>query len=120
MNSRGAVMRSFLVSLCGLAIASPCSAGGPVVLEQVISRHDAALDVAHARLAVGRDGCIYLGSPHKPEGYVLRVSADGRTRIGGKVGYSFTAVAANRDGIVATSEAHFAHRTAFWDKDLAA
>ncbi len=84
----------------------------------MISRHDPALTVAGARLAVGLDGNIYLGSPHGNGGYVLRVSPDGRIRTGGKVGYALTAVAANRDGIVATSEAHFAHRTAFWGKDF--
>ena len=94
-------------------------ADGPVLLEQVVSRQDPALNVAQARLAVGLDGNIYLGSPHGSGGYVLRVSADGQSRTGGKVGYSLTALAVNRDGIVATSEAHFAHRTAFWGKDFA-
>lgn len=106
------------VILLMLLPAAYCRADDPVVLEQVVSRHDPALNVAQARLAIGLDGNLYLGSPHGGGGYVLRISPDGGTRIGGKVGYSLTAVAANKDGIVATSEAHFAHRTAFWSKDF--
>jgi len=112
-------MRCFFASfIWTLLPAVNCFADTPVVLEQVVSRHDPSLNVAQARLAVGLDGNIYLGSPHGNGGYVLRLSPDGRARTGGKVGYSLTAVAANRDGVVATSEAHFAHRTAFWGKDF--
>jgi hypothetical protein len=112
-------MRYYLLPVILTFLPLATAHADPVVLEQVVSRHDPALNVAQARLAVGRDGNIYLGSPHGKGGYVLRVSPDGQIRSGGKVGYSLTAVAANRDGIVATSEAHFAHRTAFWDKGFA-
>jgi outer membrane protein assembly factor BamB len=108
------------VALLVITSAASALADEPVTLEQVISRHDPALNVAEARLAVGLDGDVFLASPHGSGGYVLRVSADGRTPSGGKVGYSLTAVAANREGVVATSEAHFAHRTAFWGKSFAA
>jgi outer membrane protein assembly factor BamB len=112
-------MRHLIASTLLLLLpTASCLAQTPVVLEQVVSRHDPALTLTQARLAVGLDGNIYLGSGHTSGGYVLRVSPDGRIRTGGTVGYSLTAVAANREGIVATSEAHFAHRTAFWGKDF--
>lgn len=100
-----------------LATTSIAHAQG-VALEQVVSRHDPALNVTQARLGIGLDGNVYLARPNGHGGYVLRLSPEGRVLGGGKVGYSLTAVAANRDGIVATSEAHFAHRTAFWEKDF--
>jgi outer membrane protein assembly factor BamB len=109
---------AFALFIVALAPGASARSDTPVVLEQVVSRHDPALNVAQCRLAVGLDGNIYLASPHARGGYVLRVSPDGRVLGGGKVGYSLTAVAANRDGIVATAEAHFAHRTAFWAKDF--
>ena len=89
------------------------------MLEQVVSRHDPHFDVARARLAVGRDGFIYLANGGPKGGYVLRVSPDGKERAGGVVGYSAQAVAANKDGVVATAEGHFAHRVAFWGKGVA-
>lgn len=95
-------------------------AANAVVLEQVVSRHDPHFKVAAARLAVGRDGNIYLGNGSPQGGYVLRVSPDGKTRFGGTVGYSLTSLAASKDGTVATSEAHFSHRVAFWGRDFTA
>src|SRR5262249_39678328 len=53
-------------------------------------------------------------------GYVLRVAPDGKERFGGAVGYALTGVAAGKDGTLATSEAHFSHRVAFWGRDFAA
>lgn len=96
------------------------AAADPVVLQQIVSRHDPHFNVAAARMTVGRDGNIYLGNGSSQGGYVLRVSPDGRTQLGGKSGYSLTAVAANRDGVIATAEAHFSHRVAFWGRDFAA
>jgi hypothetical protein len=108
-----------LATILGFLLAPSLLAVEPIVLEQVVSRHDPAFDVARARLAVGRDGNIYLGNPHGKGGYVLEITPDGRSRLGGTVGYSFTAVAANKEGVIGTAEAHFAHRTAFWDRDFA-
>jgi outer membrane protein assembly factor BamB len=90
-----------------------------VVLEQVVSRHDPHFDVARARLAVGRDGNVYLANGHGNGGRVLRVTPDGKRRSDGAVGYSTMAVAARKDGTVATAEAHFPHRTAFWGAGFA-
>ena len=101
-----------LVALCLATVR--VGAADPVVLEQVVSRHDPHFDVAHARLSVGRDGNIYLANPGQRSGYVLRVSPDGRDHSGGVVGYSTNAVAVNQAGVIATAEAHFAHRVAFW------
>ena len=54
----------YLSTLSLFVVAAACQAGQPVVLEQIVSRHDPALDVARARLAVGRDGAVYLGNGH--------------------------------------------------------
>lgn len=104
--------------LAPLVFCGPLVAADPVVLEHVVSRHDPTLDISQARLGVGLDGNVYLGSARGGKGYVLRVSPDGTTQRGGAVGYSFSAVAANKEGVVATAEAHFAHRVAFWGKDF--
>jgi len=93
-------------------------AADPVVLEQIVSRHDPHFKIGAARLTVGRDGQIYLGNGASDGGYVLRVAPDGKERFGGTVGYAFTGVAAGKDGTVATSEAHFSHRVAFWGRDF--
>lgn len=93
-------------------------AADPVVLEQIVSRHDPHFKIGAARLTVGRDGNIYLGNGAPDGGYVLRVSPDGKQRFGGTVGYALTGVAAGKDGTVATSEAHFSHRVAFWGRDF--
>jgi outer membrane protein assembly factor BamB len=100
-----------------LLLAGPAAAQ-PVAAEQVVSRHDPRLDLARARLAVGPDGAVYLASGGRPDGYVLRVSADG-THAGGPVGYATQAVAAAADGTIATAEGHFSHRVAFRAADFA-
>jgi len=102
----------------GFCSLPPAQAAEQVMLEQIVSRHDPHFNVATARLTVGRDGNIYLGNGSPQGGYVLRVSPDGGTRLGGTVGYAFTSVAAGKDGTVATSEAHFSHRVAFWGRDF--
>ncbi|HEX2419704.1 MAG TPA: hypothetical protein VHJ83_16515, partial [Micromonosporaceae bacterium] len=89
-------------------------------LERLISRHAPHFDVANARLALGRDGNAYLASagPY-PLGCALRVTPDGSTSLPGTIGYAVTAIAANAEGTVATAEAHFSHRVAFWDNRFA-
>lgn len=113
-------MPRLMLAVVALLLATlPLPAADPVVLEQVVSRHDPHFDVARARLSVGQDGYIYLANSGGKGGYVLRVSPDGRERSGGVVGYSTQAVAASKDGTVATAEGHFAHRVAFWGKNVA-
>jgi len=75
--------------LCVLA-ATHSPAAAPVLLEQVVSRHDPALNVAQARLAIAGTAISIWAAPHSRGGYVLKVSLDGRTLGGGKVGYSLT------------------------------
>jgi outer membrane protein assembly factor BamB len=107
-------------ALVGFLLATAqLTAAEPVVLEQIVSRHDPHFEVARARLSVGQDGNVYLANGGPKGGYVLRVSPDGRERSGGVVGYSTQAVAASKDGTVATAEGHFAHRVAFWGKGVA-
>lgn len=101
-----------------LGLAHSAMAAEPVVLEQIVSRHDPHFQIAAARMTVGRDGNIYLGNGASDGGYVLRVSPDGKERLGGTVGYALTSVAAGKDGTLATAEAHFSHRVAFWGRDF--
>ncbi|MFC5148368.1 PQQ-binding-like beta-propeller repeat protein [Streptomyces aureoversilis] len=87
------------------------------VLEQTISRYDPKFDVAAARLGLGRDGNVYLASPGN--GRALRTARDGSAPRAGRVGYAVLAVTANAAGVIATAEAHFPHRIAFWDAGFA-
>ena len=76
-----------------------------VTLEQYISREHPLMSVAGSRLAIGRDGKVYLSSGD----YVLRVSRDGTQRLGARVTNATWMVAANTDGVIATANAHFNH-----------
>ncbi len=109
-------LRRLLPAALAVLSAGLANAADPVVLEQIVSRHDPHFKIAAARMTVGRDGNVYLANGASDGGYVLRISPDGKERLGGIVGYALTGVAANRDGTMATSEAHFSHRVAFWDR----
>lgn len=85
-----------------------------MILEQVVSRLDPAFDVAGSQLGIGRDGLVYLTSG----GRVLRVAKDGSGARLGQVGYAANSVTADATGLIATAEAHFPHRVAFWNKDF--
>jgi outer membrane protein assembly factor BamB len=90
--------------LAALACLSPSRADAED-LRRVISHEDPSFDVAASRLAMGRDGHVYLASGS----YVIRMLPDGTERTGSKVTYATTAVAANRAGQIATANAHFNH-----------
>jgi outer membrane protein assembly factor BamB len=103
----------FLAVLIALLLRSAPVAAAE--LSQVISREDPNFQIAQSRLAIGRDGRVYLGSST----YVLRMERDGSGRRGSKVTYALTMVAANADGIIATSNAHFNHSINLWDRNFA-
>src|SRR5580698_3057590 len=107
-------MKHVLPVVCSILIGCHAVAG-EIKLEQIISREDPAFHCEQARLSAGRDGRIYLASAGTPS-YVMRLDRDGRDKVGATVGYALTGVAANADGVLATSNAHFSHRVALYDK----
>lgn len=103
------------------AVSSILAAGhvaaAQIRLEQIISRENPAFQCERARLCAGRDGRVYLASCATPS-FVLRLDRDGRGKVGATVGYALTGVAANADGVLATSNAHFSHRVALYDRSF--
>jgi outer membrane protein assembly factor BamB len=86
-------------------------AGSPAAdLVQLVSREHPKFNVAASRLAVGRDGRVYLAGGE----YVLRIGRDGRDKLGVQVTYALAGAAANADGILATANAHFNHSVNLW------
>ena len=104
-----------------LAVSSILAAGhvaaAQIRLEQIVSRENPAFQCERARLCAGRDGRVYLASCATPS-FVLRLDRDGRGKVGATVGYALTGVAANADGVLATSNAHFSHRVALYDRSF--
>ena len=107
-------MKPVLSAVCSILIGYH-AAGGEIKLEKIISREDPAFRCEQARLCAGSDGRVYLASPGTPS-YVIRLDRDGRGKVGATVGYALTGVAANAEGILATSNAHFSHRVALHDR----
>ena len=96
-------------------LASGRLSAAEIKLEQIISRENPAFQCQRARLCVGRDGRVYLASGGTPS-FVLRLDGNGLGKVGGIVGYALTGVAANGDGVLATSNAHFSHKVALYDE----
>ena len=96
------------VMACGLLLSLLTGNAGAVELRQVISREHPAIQGTGAGLAIGRDGFVYIYGGQQNTGYVLRVGRDGSQKFGMPTTYAVTGVAANADGITATSNAHFA------------
>src|SRR5262249_9499328 len=86
-------------------------------LEQIISRENPAFQPLSARLTVGRDGFVYLCSGGNTS-FVLRLRPDGSDKVGGKVVYAAGNATANRDGVLATANAHFAHKVTLYNRDF--
>ncbi|MDB5391804.1 MAG: hypothetical protein JWM11_7450, partial [Planctomycetaceae bacterium] len=93
-----------------------CSANA-VELKQVISREHPAIQGTGQGLAVGRDGEVYVSGVYDQGGYVLRINRDGKRKFGLTTNYAITGVAARADGILATSNAHFAKSVSVYDPD---
>jgi outer membrane protein assembly factor BamB len=88
---------------------------GDITLQQVISREHPSFNVEQARLAVGRDGLVYLNSGT----YLLRVRPDGSGRADtNELHYASGGVAANGEGLLGQAQGHFAHTAAILDRDF--
>lgn len=104
--------------LVAMAWATTVSPALAVELEQILSREDPAFRCEAARLTVGRDGMVYLSSGGN-DSYVLRLSHDGKHKLGSRVVYATGNAAANAKGIIATANAHFAHKVTLYDPAFA-
>ena len=101
-----------LLTTLASGLASP---GRATELEQIVSRENPAFQAFSARLTVGRDGCVYLCSGGNSS-FVLRLRPDGSDKVGGLVVYAAGNATANRDGVLATANAHFAHKIALYSR----
>jgi WD40 repeat protein len=100
-----------------VAISLSHASASAVELRQVISREHPAIAGTGQGLAVGGDGSIYVYGGKDGEGYVLRISRDGRQKFATKTTYAITGVAARADGTFATSNAHFAKSVSVYDRE---
>jgi len=82
-----------------------------VRLMQILSRENPNFPGTGGVMTLGRDGNVYLTG----NAYVLRVSLDGSQKLGGTVVYAMTGLAANKDGILATANAHFSKSVNLYD-----
>jgi hypothetical protein len=105
-------MKQILITACCVLLAARATAG-EIKLEQIVSREDPAFRCAGARLSVGRNGRVYIAS-NAAAGFVLRLDRDGFHKAGARVAYALTSAAANADGVLAVSNAHFLHRVALY------
>lgn len=103
-----------------LGFLLPCLTSHPVravELRQVVSREHPAITGAGQGLDVGPDGNVYVYGGRDGEGYVLRISLDGRQKFGARTTYAVTGVAAGNEGTFATSNAHFAKSVSVYGSD---
>jgi hypothetical protein len=84
-------------------------------LTATATHENPAFAVLASRLAAGRDGYVYLVSPQ----YLVRFRLDGSGKVGHALGEAATGIAANRAGIIATSQAHYTHSLKLWGPDFA-
>jgi len=85
-----------------------------VTLEQFISKEDAKFDILNAKLTIGEDGNAYMYS----DTYLQRLSLDGAQRKGSVTVYSTRGATANKNGLMATANAHFNHSVNLWSDDF--
>ncbi len=101
-----------LVALAFARAAAVSSIASAEELQQVVSLEHPSFDIAASRLALGRDGRVYLASGR----YVLRVNPDGSDKEGSEVTYGVRMVAANASGVIATANGHFNHAVKLWTR----
>lgn len=101
-----------------LAAAENPTAVAPLKLEQIVSREDPRFNCARASLTIGRDGMVYLTSAGHDTGYILRVSRDGRDKLGGASVPAIHNATAGTSGRIASSNGHFSHQVAMYNKEF--
>ncbi len=113
-------MKGIRLGLTGLFVLmlATTGRGAEVVLEQILQREHPAFHPAEARLTVGKDGKVYLASGGNATSFILRLDRDGSNRFGGTGVYAMGNATANADGVVATANAHFAHKVTLYDQNL--
>lgn len=115
---RGLSMRCLMSLSLLLSVGLAHSLHAEVVLTRVISHEDPALKPDRAQRTIGRDGRVYIASGGNDGAYILRVDRDGGNRFGGTAVYAIGNATANRDGIIASANGHFAHKIALYDRTL--
>ncbi len=113
MHSPRITRCSFLAALALLFTIGSLQA---VELRQVVSREHPTIEGTGRGLTIGRDGFVYIFGTRNNKGYVLRISRDGTNKFGFPTRYAITGVAANANGVVATSNAHFAKSVNTYDR----
>jgi len=98
-----------------LLLLSPFLRADDVKLTQILSREHPNFPKTGGVMTVGDDGNVYIAGTT----YVLRVSRDGK-KIGGTVERALTGLAANKDGVLATSNAHFSKSVNLYDSHFIA
>ena len=105
-------VRALLFGMIGiLAIVLTARPAVAVELAQFASRENPAFDILRCRMMLGRDGKVYLAGGN----YVLRLGRDGNDKLGLQSFEALTGAAANADGVLATSNAHFNHSVNLWN-----
>lgn len=89
-----------------------------VTLEQIIPREHPSFGAASSVLSVGRDGMVYLSNAGNNTGYTLRMTREGKNKIGGSVVYATANATANSKGQIAVASGHFAHTVTIYDKNF--
>jgi outer membrane protein assembly factor BamB len=109
-----------LAAVLALALAGPCSAAD---LERIISHENPDYQGAYAapRMAVGKDGLVYLCAVGKnangPYAYILRLTRDGKSKRGSLTNFASNATA-NKDGIVAVTLSAYERKVGLYDKNF--
>ena len=99
---RDAVAAAVLACLGAVLGASSVWAG---TIEQIISREHALFETTGRRMAIGRDGKVYIiGSQ-----YLLRIKRDGTDKMGIKIPRAPVIAAANADGVMAIAHKHMGY-----------
>ena len=113
-------MKKFSAALTVLLLILLAPLARAVTLEQTISRETPLHDNAAAEMTVGRDGMIYLSSRASGQynGYVVRMTRDGKEKTGGDVGAQTGNVAVNKDGILAAANQHFTAAVGLYDREF--
>ena len=65
-----------------------------------------------------RNGMVYLTSAGPDDGYILRVSRDGKDKLGGASVPAIHNATADAGGLIAAAHGHFSHQVAIYDKEF--